>query len=359
MGSRLRKRPSLDRVAQVLTGPLGALVLALALALLCGTFVERRGLALAGGLAALIVLGLGYPWLAVRLVSGTVRFENTRLREGEALRVRWELRNHAWVPLWGLQVQGIVAEDEPEALRVMLRARGRRHALELRMGLGRGCYPLAPPRVRCVFPFGLGTAGRALPCTQEVLVWPAFFPAPELPPGGDAEAFEGTIPARKAGTSGDLIGVRDFRRGDSLRRIHWPQTARHDRLIVTERQALRLPLVLLTLDLTGAAAGPDSEREWAIRAAMSLIEGWSSQGVRLEVLVHDEEVTLLTGGLRGLRDGLARLPQAMPQGGRKRTVKLPPATLCALVTTGGAPSRAWADLILVAEKGGIRHGLTA
>jgi uncharacterized protein (DUF58 family) len=347
----------LERVAQILTGPLGALCLALTLAMLCGIFVESRSLALAAALLLLLLLGLGYPTLAVRVISGSVTFTHPRLREGESLSLSMELVNRSWIPLWGLRIQGITSEEEEDGELLTLHGRERRTVIQTRSVLQRGRYPRATPQVACSFPFGLHTACRALRCTQEALVWPSYFPAPEIPESGSEERHEGTIPSRKAGTSGDLMGVRDFRRGDSLRRIHWAQTARHERLIVTERQALRLPHVQVILDIDGAVPGPDQEREWAIRAAMSLIEGWSSRGLRLDILIRDQGTRRLMGGLNSLRDALARLPR---QG---EGVSCPPvdvrlgrqASVTVLITRRGSTRRLPADLVIYAEAGGVRY----
>lgn len=345
----------LERWLDVLTGPLGALSTALALALLCGLFVESRSLALAAAFAAILVLGICYPWLAVRAVSGQVSFATLRLREGESLAFSVELRNRAWLPLLGLQVRGIAAGSEEKRALHALRGRESRTFLETQEGLARGGYPQQQTEITCSFPFGLITARRPLECHQEVLVWPLFFPAPGFPLGSSEEVQEGSVASRRAGTAGDLLGVRDFRRGDSLRRIHWAQTARHERLIVTERQAVCLPRVQVILELSGAQGGPESEREWAIRGAMSLLESWARLGVQLELVILDEEPRQLTCGISGFRDSLARLPG---RSGADQVAAVKPlpsgAGVRALVTTANRLSLGSAELVLVAEAGGVR-----
>ena len=347
----------LDRGLQALTGPLGALGLALGLALLCGLLVESRTLGLAAALATALALGLGYPWLAVRAAAGELRFDALRVREGEPLTARVALTNRSPLPLWGLKVVGVAETDGEETL--ALRPRESREFVQTLAAPPRGRYPERAPALTCVFPFGLSAARRPLACAQEALVWPSVFPAPDVPESGEIEALDGTVPSRKAGTSGDLIGVRDFRRGDSLRRIHWAQTARHERLIVTERQALRLPSVRITLDLTGAQGGPDSEREWAIRAAMSLIEDWTKKGVRLEVIVRDGGATRLPAGRDARRDALARLPRLSPERPTNPLGAMPgagDASATALVTTVSGPREGGADLLLLARAGGLAGG---
>lgn len=347
-----------ERLLHVLTGPLGALGIALALALLCGLFVESRSLALAGAFVAILLLGLWYPWLAVRAVTGSVEFDSLRLREGESATATIRLENHRWLPVLGLQVEGILPSERESTLLVGLRGRESRALVERGEALLRGVYPSQPPQLTCCFPFGLITARRPLSCRSEVVVWPRCVPVPDIPDSGSAETHEGGLASRQAGTSGDLIGVRDYRRGDALRRIHWAQTARHERLIVTERQALRLPRIHLTLDLTQAQSGVDSEREWAIRITLSIAEKALRQGVPLELTVCDNQVQRFSGSLQRYRDVLARLPW---EPSRARYVEPPrvstPAALRILVTTAGTGSSLGgdlrADLIVLAERGGV------
>ena len=54
-----------------------------------------------------------------------------------------------------------------------------------------------------------------------------------------------------------MSGVRPFRAGDWLRHVHWAQTAKHDRLIVRERQATGRRSVELVIDVD-REAHPDA-----------------------------------------------------------------------------------------------------
>lgn len=359
--NRLRSWHRLEQLVRVVTGPLGSLCLALALALLCGFFVESRTFALAGALVVMLALGLCYPLLAVRMASGSVGFPVRRLREGEPLRLQLALKNRGVLPLWGLWIEGIRQDDSADNELFSLGSRQTQTLERERLACPRGRYPITAPMLCCQFPFGLYTARCPLACTDEALVWPSYFTAPPLPEGGVSESSEGSFPSRKAGTSGDLMGVRDFRRGDSLRRIHWPQTARHDRLIVTEWQALRLPRVRIVLDLTGAPPGQNQAREWAIRAAMSLVEGWSGQGLQLEVALHDGTSRLVLGSLLSLRDALARLPQTPPAPALSReslrstsSASTSSAAITVVIVADRQRAPAHANLVIVAEEGGTR-----
>jgi uncharacterized protein (DUF58 family) len=130
--------------------------------------------------------------------------------------------------------------------------------------------------------------------------------------GGDRQV-EGNVSRNKVGSNGDVLGVRPYRRGDSPRRIHWGQSARHDRLIVCELQANARPVVQLVLDADPAVHvghGPESSREGAIRIVASLAKGWLAAGVEVGAVWNGQVIPAASGPKQGnaLLDALARLP---------------------------------------------------
>ena len=67
--------------------------------------------------------------------------------------------------------------------------------------------------------------------TEVALVLPRFASLSQHP---TAHELEASIAAPRAGSGNELFGVREYRPGDSLRRIHWRSTARHGELVVRE-----------------------------------------------------------------------------------------------------------------------------
>ena len=172
----------------------------------------------------------------------------------------------------------------------------------------------------CGFPFGLWEASRPLEVAAPLLVWPRTFPVGPVPDAEGSQASDGLATRDRAGHWGDPLGVRPYRRGDPLRRVHWGLTARHGELIVREVQSNAVPRVQIVLDSHAAAhagSGPDGSREWAIRVAASLAEGWIAQGAEVE-LVLDGRSILPRGGSararsRAVLDAMARF---RPRGDR-------------------------------------------
>jgi len=212
-------------------------------------------------------------------------------------------------PAWGLEIRE--REGEPS---VHWPAIGGRTRSTLRWTLSpgvRGVYPKEPPGVSSGFPFGLWDVRRRAVIESELIVWPRTFPVGPVPILDGDEVVEGNVTRNRIGSTGDMLGVRPYRRGDSPRRIHWAQSARHDRLIVCELQSNSRPVVLLALDAAASVhtSGTDGTREWAIRVVASLATGWLDAGARVGAAFGEVFFPPLAGTEQATRilDALARL----------------------------------------------------
>jgi uncharacterized protein (DUF58 family) len=181
----------------------------------------------------------------------------------------------------------------------------------------RGAYPTQPPRVVTGFPFGLLNATRRCQVDGRLVVWPRVFPVTAPPAWAGADQAVGHVDTRRVGADGDTTGVRAYRRGDPMRWIHWPQTARHGRFVVREFQAATTPRLRVVLDCDPSVhvgSGTDASFEWAVRIAASLAVGWLDQGAEIELIAGSRHVRL-AGGLaqrRALLDTLADAQLASP-----------------------------------------------
>jgi uncharacterized protein (DUF58 family) len=319
--------PGLAPYVRWLRTPLAALILAGTAAALCGLFLHAQGFVVFFGILVVMTLGLIWPWLSVRGLDGSLSFDRSRCREGESVTVRLTIRNRMpWAAL-GIFVQGGFqdrsgVENSGVPLVGLAIVPGWQTVTETVefVPVCRGEYPDGPPRAVCGFPFGLWEAARPLDVASKLLVWPRTYPVAAVPEARGHEAGIGLAMRDRAGQWGDPLGVRPYRRGDPFRRIHWALTARHGELIVREVQSNAVPRVLIALDADPAAhtgLGPDGSREWAIRVAASLAEGWIGQGADVQLVSDGVSVTPPGGSaqtrLTSMLDALARLG---PGGGK-------------------------------------------
>lgn len=308
--------PGMEPYLRRLRTPLACLGLAMAAATLCGLFLHAQGFVVAAVLAALLATGLAWPWASTRGIAGSIAFDRPRCREGEAVPLRILLRNRLPWAAWGLALrEGDAAAMHPPlaALAVVPGWRSTEFRAEFRPA-SRGEYPRGTPSISCGFPFGLGGAARPLAARGSLVVWPRTFPVGPVPEDLVGRSAHGLAARDRAGDWGDPLGVRPYRRGDPMRRIHWGQTARHRELIVCEAQSNAVPRVRIlvdTDDAVHAGDGPDGSREWAIRVAASFAEGWIARGAEVELILPGPGVAPPTGHparrSAALLDALARL----------------------------------------------------
>ncbi|MBL8821842.1 MAG: DUF58 domain-containing protein [Planctomycetia bacterium] len=297
--------------------PLGILILATIFAGLCGWVVHPHGYLVMSILLAVLVSGLVWPWLTMLGISAELEFGGTRGREGESVPVKLRIQNRMPWNAWGLGLQ-ITETTQTEAS--VVRAAGWKTTVIAWdfVPMQRGEYPLNTPTLYSGFPFGLWKARRQVAISQRLLVWPSTVPVGAMPEVTGSDHHEGQVFRNKPGDAGDILGVRPFREGDSLRRIHWAQTARYDRLIVCERQTPGLPAIRITVDTDPAihaGEGSESSREWVIRLAASFCTEWLSQGAQIEAIIQGKLYHAAggTAQLRKLLDALARVQPAGDQ----------------------------------------------
>jgi uncharacterized protein (DUF58 family) len=287
----------------------------------CGLVVNPQIFALTGSLCGVFALGVVWPKIAVRGLHCRIRFESARTREGQPVSVRVRITNRWPWPVWGLALeQGFAVFPDSAQLEsgesVALSRVGGWATSEFIWSFKpqrRGVYPLTNPTIETGFPFGLVKAHRECLAENELLVWPCSVRLESLPDTFDQSPRENQLTDRKAGDYGDMLGVRPFRVGDSLRRVHWAQTARHGRMIVCERQSAAACAVRIIADLrpeVHSGDGGDSTLEQTIRILASVCESLQAQRAVVECVIGHELFTLgnSEADWRRLMDRLARIP---------------------------------------------------
>ncbi len=288
------------RVRRIVLSPLGFLSLAACLSLALGLLLHPRVLTLFATIAAVATLGVMIPWVSAAGLGGSLRFSRHRVTEGEAVTAELTLTNRLPWPLWGLSVSDRTANTEPQPEVKLSAAPGRSQSTQCWAFTPpcRGGYPAGRPAVVTGFPFGLWHVESAITVGRSLVVWPRTYPVGPPPLSDGEEQVEGNVSRNKVGSSGEVLGVRPYRRGDLPRRIHWPQSAKRDQLIVCELQSNARPVIQIVLDLhpkVHAGVGPDSTLEWAVRVAASMASGWLEAGAMVGLALSGKDIPA-TGG---------------------------------------------------------------
>jgi uncharacterized protein (DUF58 family) len=171
------------------------------------------------------------------------------------------------------------------------------HAEAVLRPLRRGPVRLASLELSTAFPFGL--LRKIVRFTQpgEVLIHPEVLPLrAELLSRVTAGGMGGNRLSSEAGGSDDFFGVREYRPGDSIRRIAWKRLAGTGRLATIERSRSVPPRVRVLLDLRTPTAslriGADEDGRALEEAAIVLAASLVSLADRLGY-----EYALSVGGL--------------------------------------------------------------
>lgn len=266
-------------------------------ALTCGLLVSRLVLFLCAALFAVISVGVLWPWLSLRGLEGRLRFPFDRARVGQPIPVEVTLRNRCPWPIWGLELKEgfCVSLDRTTSTTALACIRGwstvtftwKFHPPK------RGVYPLKTTSIETRFPFGLFRATRDIVAENHLIAWPQSTTLDAIPPVSEPEFHGERWSDRRAGHSGDVVGTRSFRQGDSLRRVHWAQSARQGRLIVCERQSATTGVIRVVLDLSSRnliVSEGENSLEQTLSVAASILESLHRTQTELEFVIGDETI---------------------------------------------------------------------
>lgn len=189
-------------------------------------------------LTILLVVAYLWAWSGTRWTR-VVRYTRTgRSQVGKMAEERLTITNTSLIPKLWIEVRDSSTLPDHRVSQVLSPLGGRRSRSWTVKTLcqRRGRYTLGPLSLHSGDPFGLFTSERQLvePGSRSFVVYPAtvdlaeFSPPIGFLPGGDA------LRRRTHYVTTNVAGVRDYAPGDSFNRIHWPSSARADRLISKE-----------------------------------------------------------------------------------------------------------------------------
>ena len=171
----------------------------------------------------------------------------------------------------------------------------------------RGIYPIGPIKAQVTDPFGLATRPAALDKPSALVAMPQIESLePAGLPGERGAHGQASSNRRLTPDSFDVM-TRDYRDGDSVRRIHWPATARRGSVMVRQEDYRATPRAVIVLDRSRAAFLPhgvgsetsleipqytsapkqSSQRfEWALQGALGIGAYLSHSGFGIEMIDH-------------------------------------------------------------------------
>jgi hypothetical protein len=221
--------------------------------------------------------------------------------------------------------------------------RGRVGALDFRIGAGavgelgltrefalehlvRGVLRIEGLVLEAGDPLGLFRRRMAMGPSERAVVLPRFS---TLGAGDRPREFEAALAAPRAGSGNEILGVREYQRGDPLRRIHWRLSARRGELVVREFEPPGVRVLTVLLDPAPASR---EAADQVARLAASEVWDCLREGGRAALWAPGLEPSTPAEGrsLWALLEWLARYPD-LPAA----DIAPPPAGDAVAITAGG------------------------
>ncbi len=144
----------------------------------------------------------------------------------------------------------------------------------------RGTLQLAGFRNSTRFPFGLFAKACILEHPEELLIYPAVAGAESVASARVGEG-EGPTGRAKPESGSEVVGLRAFVPGDSLRRIRWRATLRRGKPVVRQTEEPRAAEAAVYLATRGPTAGERFEQ--SVRRAATQVVHLLQEGVRVSL----------------------------------------------------------------------------
>jgi uncharacterized protein (DUF58 family) len=292
---------------------------------------------------SILIIGGSYILVRLGLTDLEAGYAVSQLHGhvGDQVRVTYTLRNGSRIAKPWLEIHN--PTTLPGGLpgrAITLGGRSERSWL-IRIPLSRrGHFRIEPLHIRTGDPFGFFEASATVGQGVSVVVYPRLEPLPRwrLP----AAALEGSrvAPVRTLQTTPLATTVRPYAPGDSMNRIHWRSTARHNEIQVKEFDLEQTADAWIVLDLQRSVQtgrGDDSTVEAAVRAAASIADK-----------------ALQEGRAVGMTVNVARTAFLPPDRGGRQHLKI-----MQLLASVEADSNSPLVETLIATVGRLRRGMTA
>ena len=143
----------------------------------------------------------------------------------------------------------------------------------------RGAYPVGPAIATATDPLGLAEMTGATGMVDRLVVYPAIEELHGVPATtGHGTVTATSLPDRSQRGGEDFYTLRPYQRGDDLRRVHWPWSAKADELMIRQFETPRQSQALVFLDTRSSSYGSVDAFEKAVSGAASAFAHFTKSG---------------------------------------------------------------------------------
>jgi uncharacterized protein (DUF58 family) len=250
----------------------------------------------------LSVVALSLIWVLVVYTGATLHLERKiprRVIEDDILELEAMIKNKSIFPLLNLVLEDNLSCAAPGKRKkwALLEYLGPRSSVNIKYSCEcplRGKYRIGPFSIFLFDPLGLFFLKKTFLVYSELYVYPRTFEIPRFP-----ELVKGIVPwfgmetSRVSGDEHEFYGVREYQRGDPIKKIHWLSTARKNKLIVKLFQKLVFYRTTIIFNLNqdrNYGEGKKSVVEYTVKIAASVAKYLIEKGISVEIIAHTGEI---------------------------------------------------------------------
>ena len=252
--------------------------------------------------ALLSVLTISFVWLILVYFGKSFHLQRKitlKIEEDDTLEIVLEIKNESFLPIFDVVLEDHLSCANPEERQkfIMLDFLSSNSASKLTYHClcpQRGRYEIGPLTAYFFDPLGLFYFKQTYLVYSELYVYPRTFNIHKFPAlNKGTSPWQGVETSRVSGDDDEFYGVREYKRGDPLKKIHWMVSARKNQLIVKEfqRQSFFRATILFNLEKEdNLGEGKESVGEYTIKIVASIAKYLINLGVSIEVISHAGEV---------------------------------------------------------------------
>lgn len=265
-------------------------------AAVCAFLLGQGDLLRVGALLILLPVVTAFFLGRSRYRLGLVRTVSpSQVEAGQQSRVQLDLTNDGRMPTGLLLLEDHVPYPLGTRPRFVVDRMGPKWKRTVGYTIGsevRGRFVVGPMTVRLSDPFGLVQLDRAFQTTASLVVTPRVEALPAIPLSGAWTGSGDNRPRAFASGSAEDVTVREYRRGDDLRRVHWRSSARVGELMVRREEQpwqSRATLFLDNRKSSHRGSGAASSLEHAVSIAASVAAHLVSRGFVVRLVTASGE----------------------------------------------------------------------
>ena len=255
---------------------------------------------------ALVMFILSFLHLQISIPGISITREiNETAFEDDMLNVKMSIRNNRGLGAYFFEVLDrfpAAPPDEEEKSLFVLNISGR---VTKKISYATDCYKrglwkLGPVKIVSQDALGFFRMKNKLNVFSELLIYPNLFRIFSFPPlAKGSVSWMGVETAKISGDSHEFFGIREYQRGDAISRMHWPSTARHNKLIVRQFERNAVQEATIVLDLKKGhdiGTGRETTLEYAVKIAGSVAKYLLNEGAFIQMIGYAKESTMIPFG---------------------------------------------------------------